>query len=225
MKTKLFHYINLLILLAIAPKAAAQGTAFTYQGQLINGISPANGSYDLTFTLYLVNNGGTAVGGPVTNTATAVSNGLFTTTVDFGPNAFTGSSNWLEIAVSTNGANNFVTLNPRQQLNPTPYAIFASSASNVLGTIPSAGLAGDYENAVTLDNAANSISGTFNGDGSSVANVNAVALNGLTSANFKVGICDQSFIQHDCAEPDWGLFRQCGGEWAYRMRNPGRRGY
>ena len=30
----------------------AQGTAFTYQGQLSSGGNPANGSYDLTFSLY-----------------------------------------------------------------------------------------------------------------------------------------------------------------------------
>ena len=70
--------------------------------------------------------------GPVTNTATAVTNGLFTTQVDFGPNVFTGSSKWLEIAISTNGANSFTTLAPRQQLTPAPYAITAESFSGIL---------------------------------------------------------------------------------------------
>src|SRR5208337_1828659 len=125
------------ILDVLLSTAFAQGTAFTYQGQLQNDGSPVAGSYDLTFTLYLVNSGGAAMAGPVTNTATAVTNGLFTTQVDFGPNVFTGSSNWMEIAVSTNGANSFTTLTPRQQLTPAPYAIFANTASNVLGTVPS----------------------------------------------------------------------------------------
>jgi trimeric autotransporter adhesin len=86
--------------------------------------------------------------------------------------------------VETNGSSGFTTLAPRQQLTPTPYAIFANTASNVLGTVPSAGLSGNYDNAVTLDNPDNSISGTFTGDGTSVANVDAVTLNGLTSAAF-----------------------------------------
>ncbi|HTR43771.1 MAG TPA: hypothetical protein VMH87_19335 [Pseudomonadales bacterium] len=114
--------------------ASAQGTAFTYQGQLDAGGTPANGSYDLQFTLYTTNVTGTAIAGPVTNAAVRVTNGLFTTMVDFG-NVFTGASNWLEIAVSTNGANTFTTLAPRQQLTPVPYAIYANSASNLLGNI------------------------------------------------------------------------------------------
>ena len=57
--------------------AYAQGTAFTYQGRLSNGNSPANGSYDLTFSLFNAPSGGSAVAGPVPTNAVAVSNGLF----------------------------------------------------------------------------------------------------------------------------------------------------
>src|SRR5664279_214325 len=95
--------------------ALAQGTAFTYQGRLNVVTGPADGSFDLLFTLFATNSSGAAIAGPVTNAAVAVSNGLFTTTVDFG-NVFTGTSNWLEIAVSPNGANAFTKLAPRQQL-------------------------------------------------------------------------------------------------------------
>jgi len=69
----------------------------------------------------------------VTNTAVAVTNGLFTTLVDFGPNAFTGTSNWLEIAVRTNGGSSFTTLVPRQPVTPVPYAITAENANNLAG--------------------------------------------------------------------------------------------
>jgi hypothetical protein len=73
----------------------------------------------------------------------AVTNGLFTTMVDFG-NVFTGASNWLQIAVSTNGANAFSNLLPRQQLTPVPYAVYAESANatNLVGTIPAGNLSG-----------------------------------------------------------------------------------
>jgi hypothetical protein len=98
--------------LSLSNPASAQGTAFTYQGRLNTGGSPANGSYDIAFSLYATNAGGVAIAGPVTNTAVSVANGLFTTTVDFG-NVFTGASNWLAIAVSTNGANAFSPLSPR----------------------------------------------------------------------------------------------------------------
>jgi hypothetical protein len=129
----------LLALFAGIYHAVAQGTAFTYQGRLNSSGSPASGSYDVAFTLFATNATGVAIAGPVTNAAVTVTNGLFTTLINFG-NVFTGSSNWLEIAVSTNAANAFSTLAPRQQLTPTPYAIFAETASNLSGTIPLAQL-------------------------------------------------------------------------------------
>ena len=125
------------------PNAPAQGTAFTYQGRLNNNGSPANGNYDLTFSLFANSAGGVAFAGPVTNTAVVVTNGLFTTLVDFGSGVFTGSSNWLGIAVSTNSANAFSTLAPRQQLAPTPYALFANAANTLLGTLPAVQLSGN----------------------------------------------------------------------------------
>ena len=119
----------------------AQGTAFSYQGQLANGGLPVNGSYDLQFTLYSTNTGGIALAGPVTNSATTVSNGLFVTTIDFGPGVFTGNNCWLDIAVSTNGAGLFVELTPRQFITSMPDAIFANTASNLLGTLAGNGSA------------------------------------------------------------------------------------
>ena len=138
-----YSALLLLLTLNLQLSTFAQGSAFTYQGRLNSGTNPANGSYDVSFALFGASSGGSAIGLPVTNTAMAVSNGLFTTTVNLG-NVFTGTSNWLELAVSTNGANAFFTLAPRQQLTPTPYAIFAESANatNLVGTVPSANLSG-----------------------------------------------------------------------------------
>ena len=133
MNPKLHSLIITLALFARIHYAHAQGTAFTYQGRLNSGGAVANGSYDVQFTLFTTNITGIAIAGPVTNTAVAVTNGLFTTLVNFGPGAFTGTSNWLAIAVSTNAANNFSILAPRQQVTPTPYALVAGSASGLLG--------------------------------------------------------------------------------------------
>ena len=79
---------------------------------------------------------GNIVAGPLTNSATGVTNGLFAVTLDFGSGVFTGSNRWLEMAARTNGAAAFTTLAPRQPILPTPYAIMANSASNLLGTLP-----------------------------------------------------------------------------------------
>ncbi|HQG75363.1 MAG TPA: hypothetical protein PK180_08715 [Kiritimatiellia bacterium] len=111
--------------------ALAQGTAFTYQGILNDGGNPANGSYDLRLIVYDALTGGAQKGNAITTTATAVSNGLFTVTLDPGAGVFDGSARWLEIAVRTNGDTAFTTLTPRQQLTPAPYALYAGTSSDV----------------------------------------------------------------------------------------------
>ncbi len=121
-----------LAILAGLHQAAAQGTAFTYQGRLDNGTNPANGSYDLTFALYNASTGGSLVAGPLTNLDVDVSNGLFTVTEDFGA-VYNGTAYWLQIGVRTNGGSTFTALTPLQELTPAPYAV---TAENVTGTIP-----------------------------------------------------------------------------------------
>jgi hypothetical protein len=112
--------------------AQAQGTAFTYQGRLNNGGSPASGIYDLRFAIYdSTNLPGVLIAGPVTNSATAVSNGLFTVTVDFGATIFDGSARWLEIAARSNSVGSFAVLNPRQALTPAPYALFSAASGSM----------------------------------------------------------------------------------------------
>jgi hypothetical protein len=108
----------------------AQGTAFTYQGRLNDGTNPAAGTYDLRFTLFDASSGGSVMAGPTTNGAVAVSEGLFTVTLDFGAGVFNGTSRWLEISVRTNGAGSFTKLNPRQLVTPEPYAIMAGEVTS-----------------------------------------------------------------------------------------------
>src|SRR5450631_648941 len=110
----------------------AQGTAFTYQGRLNDGADVANGSYDLQFTLFNTNQFGFPASPILTNAAVTITNGLFTTTLDFGPGVFTGTSCWLDISVRTNNNGNFTELSPRQPITPTPYAITAENLSGVV---------------------------------------------------------------------------------------------
>ena len=111
------------------PSAWAQGTAFTYQGRLTDNGTPANGNYDLRFTIYdSTNNPGTVIAGPITNSPITLADGTFTVTLDFGASVFTGADRWLEIAARTTGGGAFTTLSPRQPLTPTPYALYAQAA-------------------------------------------------------------------------------------------------
>ena len=193
MKTKPSHLLIALALLELSTinsqqsTAHGQGTAFTYQGQLNSSGSEANGSYDFQFILFNVEQFGFPVGPILTNSAVPVINGLFSATLDFGVGVFTGTNLWLDISVRTNGSGAFTELLPRQALLPTPYAIMANSASNLLGPLPAAQLSGTIASG-TLP-ASPSFSGTvtanaFSGNGANVANVNATALNGLNAADF-----------------------------------------
>ncbi len=131
MKSKFQFLCLVLALFAGIHQTAAQGTAFIYQGRLNNGTNPAGGNYDLRFALYGTLTGGSPVAGPLTNVLIPVTNGLLMTTIDFGANVFTNGSNWLEVAVRTNGNGTFNMLAPRQPLAPAPYAITAESLAAV----------------------------------------------------------------------------------------------
>jgi len=181
MKTKLafIKYAALMLLLSTlilrSSTASAQGTAFTYQGNLDDNGSPANGTnYGMVFYLYDAPTNGTLLGNQGI-ASVSVSNGVFTVPLDFGTN-FPGADRWLEITVQKNGGS-FSTLAPRQKLNPTPYAITAANVSGSLpagqltGTIPATSIAGPYTSAVTLNNPANNFTGVFIGNGAGLTNI------------------------------------------------------
>ena len=169
-----------LCLFALAWGARAQGTAFTYQGMLHEDGNPASGSYDLAFSVWTAASGPGQVGSTLTNAGTAVSNGLFVVTLDFGGTVFNGQPRWLQIAAPAKGGG-FTNLNPRQPLTATPYAI---TAGNLTGALPSSGLAGAYTSAVSINHPANVFGGGFIGNGSGLSNLNAAMLGGLNSSNF-----------------------------------------
>src|SRR6266581_7734301 len=172
MKIKLFA-LSFVVLAWFAGihRTAAQGTAFTYQGRLNGGGTPANGTYDLVFTVFASASGINDSFANQTNSATSVSNGLFTVALNLGaPGIFTGEDRWLEIEVRTNGTGGYAKLSPRQKITATPYAITA-------GNVASNGLAGTYANAVTFSNPANSFGGAFFGNGAGLTNVTAAATN------------------------------------------------
>ena len=182
---RLLFAVVLFVFLNAAGLCFAQGTAFTYQGLLTESNGPANGSYDLTFKLFNALSGPSQVGSTITDTATTVSNGLFTVVLDFGAQ-YNGTSYWLELGVRSNGVGSFFTLSPRQELTPTPYAVTAENldgtllASQLTGTLPSGLLSGIYAGPLTLNNAANS----FTGNGSGLTGIDALTLDGLGPNNF-----------------------------------------
>jgi hypothetical protein len=130
---KLLLLIPLLLLLA-AGTALGQTTSFTYQGRLTDGGTPANGSYDMQFKLYAAAAGsGLPIGSTITNSAVAVTGGVFTVQLDFGGSAFPGADRFLEISTRQHSSDPdtpaYTTLSPRQQLTSTPYAVRSGNAT------------------------------------------------------------------------------------------------
>jgi hypothetical protein len=102
------------------------GTAFTYQGRLIDSNDVADGLYDLSFRLYDANVGGDKVGVDVNTPDVDVIDGYFTVELDFGGGVFDGNAVWLDIAVRAGAyedPNRYISLSPRQEVTPTPYAL------------------------------------------------------------------------------------------------------
>jgi hypothetical protein len=135
----------LFVLLQAGYSATPQSTAFTYQGDLSENNQPANGNYDLSFSLFDALSGGGQVGSTVTKTSVSVSNGKFTVDLDF-PGVFTGNQLWVEVTVGAE------TLTPRQPINTVPVAqyalatapaspplVFMSSASSAMLTTNASG--------------------------------------------------------------------------------------
>src|SRR5882724_958764 len=106
----------------------AESTIFTYQGRLTANGTPANGVYDFRFSIYRTETNGLMIAGPLTNMAVGVTNGLFTTSLDFGHQPFLGDNHWMDYAVRTNGSTSaFTTLAPRIRIASAPYAIAAAN--------------------------------------------------------------------------------------------------
>jgi hypothetical protein len=103
-------------------------SAFTYQGELSQSGSAAAGLHDFRFRLYDAASGGAQVGAQLTLTGVAVSEGLFSVPLDFGPAALSGDRRWLEIDVRPAGAGAYQMLSPRSEVTAAPYAWSAAVA-------------------------------------------------------------------------------------------------
>jgi hypothetical protein len=105
--------------------AGAQITPFTYQGRLLEQGTARDGACDFEFRLFDAPSGGNQLGEPHVSNQVGVSDGLFTTTVDFGF-AFTGAPTWLAVAVRCPaGQGSFTALSPRQPVAAAPNALWA----------------------------------------------------------------------------------------------------
>jgi hypothetical protein len=119
----------ILVLTVGAVQAAPIGTAFTYQGRLMENGQPANGTFDFIFAPYNAASGGGTVASQVLLEDIPVSQGYFTVLLDFYLAFNAGDAVWLQIWVRPGPSTDaYTALSPRQALTPTPYALYAASS-------------------------------------------------------------------------------------------------
>jgi hypothetical protein len=139
----------------------------------------------MEFKLFGSSGGSDQIGSTISNVPVTATDGVFTTRLDFGANAFPGADRFLEIAVKKNAGDPYTTLNPRQQLASSPYAVRTLSAqvadvaldSDKLGGLP----ASDYVTTASVGSAF-----VKNSTEQQTANFN-ISGNGFVGGNFAVG--------------------------------------
>ncbi len=131
MRLVLFAVIAALGLIG-SPARAQTSTTFTYQGVLEDAGVPANGPHDFSVSVWNAAGGGSQVGTGFSLFNVPVEEGRFTLNLPFSASQMQGGERWLQIVVEG------VTLSPRQQVRPAPYALrmrgmFANDAGTFVG--------------------------------------------------------------------------------------------
>ncbi|MBP1468625.1 hypothetical protein EYB53_023125 [Candidatus Chloroploca sp. M-50] len=125
--------------------SAGLTTEFSYQGYLALEGQPVNGLYDFRVRLYDAQADGAQIGSENIVESVDVQTGVFSVYLNFG-DVFNGRPRWLEIDVRQHGdEDTYITLTPRQEINPVPYALYAESTLemwefNTMGVDPDTGL-------------------------------------------------------------------------------------
>lgn len=116
MKSASITLHGLLALMLFIGTAGAT-TTLSYLGELQEANRPADGNYDFTLSLWDSVEGGTQVGKTLRLDNIPVESGRFQLTLNFGAEAFSPGSKWLQLSI------NGIELESRQPLHAVPYAV------------------------------------------------------------------------------------------------------
>ncbi len=136
MKTRTTRAISIAwCFLCLGQAIGAQTTAFTYQGKLADGGSPATGQYDFIFRLFSALSGGSQIGGDLVRDDVQVTSGMFAVDLDSGSSPFTSTTgHYLEIAVRAGASTGaYTTLGSRQPITSSPYSVETIRATSAAG--------------------------------------------------------------------------------------------
>lgn len=157
--------------------ALAQSTAFTYQGFLKDGSTPASGNYAISISLWDAETGGAFINSNTYPTVEVV-NGVFTVELNFGESAFsTSAARYVEVAVKPIGGATFTTLTPRTRVRSVPSSIQSLNSAKLGGIA-----ANQY--VTTTNGGANFIQ---NATSQQVASNFNISGNGIIGSNLGIG--------------------------------------
>jgi hypothetical protein len=185
----------LLLILLFAISAAAQTTAFNYQGKLSDGGNPATGNFLLEFKLFDALTGGTQIGETISDVAVTPVQGVFSAKLDFGATVFTGEDRFLEIGVRRNTNEAYTALAPLEKIASSPYSVRTLSAAQADVALDANKLGGvDASEYVTTTSVGSSF--IRNGTTPQTGNFN-VSGAGVLGNNLGIGIAPQADLRLD----------------------------
>jgi hypothetical protein len=169
------------VVTAVNINPGGNGSGYTSIPNVTIASPPPNLSYSTYWS-----NDGTSVNGsqPTAIVSVGVTNGLFTVVLGDSTIPNMGSISAalfnqpnLQLQIWFNdGTDGFAALSPAQSLTPMPYAVFAGSASNLLGTLPAAQLSGTVASGALPPSPIFSgtvTAGIFSGSGTNLTSLNA----------------------------------------------------
>lgn len=189
-------YLALAFVLAVcAGPARAQSPGFEFTGGLADGENPANGDFEMTFTLFNAETGGEAVTTVPFDSVTVV-DGLYDVTLPIPAPSINFTSSWIEVAARPEGsADPFTVLTPRLRLKAVPLATRAELAEGVA------------EGAVTAEGIAE---GTITGDKIATATIEPDKLSTTGASSGQVLVFDGATATWAGAGGGWQLQGNAG---------------
>lgn len=193
-RMKTVNSIVLMLLLGTS-HAVTAATALNYSGSLKTDTGWASGEFQIVFQLYSNSIANDPVSVAITNQV-AVSNGVFSSSMDFGIAPFTLDPLWLELSVRKVGVDSeFTILTPRQKLSPLPQAVYSAAAGTITLPVPDELLS---SNVARLDQSPVFLSTSappfFVASSQVVPSLNSDLLDGLDSSAFaQTGLVEKAF--------------------------------